>query len=362
MNHLCWFGILAFLLMVNLPARGEVPKITGKPVIDAPLWLDWPPDRGLVIPNLNDPTANLLNDFHAQISDCDLVFSTEGNYHPALKDIWPVFLAKFKDQPLRNWFYTTSPPVSWDQIEHRILQVGNLYATCRPAVVVAPAKVIARLEQAGQTAGPVYPLFRDRGQVILVKKGNPKNIHTVWDLGRQGVRLVTPNPELEPGAFGNYAGTIFYIAAQDRHPPKGINAGKLFKLIFNGMSGDPEKWLAGPRIHHRDLPWSVAFGKADAAVILYHLGLYTWQTFPDKFALVPLGGSVADPQPLAGTISTTRYLVRIKGDWTPRQLEARERLVETLLSEEFTKVLEKRGLTRPPGESRAKQAPVEADD
>lgn len=354
MKNLCWPGILAFLLAVNLPAWAEMPQITGKPVVDAPLLLDWPTDRGLVVPNLNDPTANTLNDFHAQISSCDLVFSTEGNYHPALLDIWPVFLAKFKDQPLLNWFYTTSPPVSGEQIEHQILQVGNLYATCRPAVVVATPKVIARLKKAGHTEGPAYPLLRDRGQVILVKKGNPKKIRTVWDLGRKGVRLVTPNPNLEPGAFENYAGTIFNIAANDRHPPKGMSPEKLFNLIFNGGSGDPEKWLAGPRIHHRDLPWSVAFGQADAAVIFYHLGLYTRQTFPDKFDLVPLGGTKADPQPLAGTISTTRYLVRIQGNWNPRQMEAREKLVETLLSDEFTKVLEKRGLTRPPAERQAR--------
>ncbi|MHB8069467.1 MAG: substrate-binding domain-containing protein [Desulfobaccales bacterium] len=354
MKILCLFGLLAALLMVNLRAWAEMPPITGKPVIDAPLLLDWPTDRGLLVPNLNDPTANTLNDFHAQISSCDLVFSTEGNYHPALKDIWPVFLAKFKDQPLLNWFYTTSPPVSVAQIEKQMLQVGNLYATCRPAVVVATPKVISRLEQAGHTEGPAHPLLRDRGQVLLVKKNNPKKIRSVWDLGGKRVRLVTPNPELEPGAFENYAGTIFNIAALDPHPRPGLSAAKLFDLLFNGGSGDPEKWLAGPRIHHRDLPWSVAYGRADAAVIFYHLGLYIQQTFPDKFALVPLGGTVDHPQPLAGTVSVTRYLVRIKGNWTPRQLEAREKLVETLLSDEFTQVLEKRGLMRPPAENQAR--------
>lgn len=56
----------------------QMPKITGKPVIDQPALLDWPADRGTLSPNLHDPTANLLNDFHANISSCDLVLSTEG--------------------------------------------------------------------------------------------------------------------------------------------------------------------------------------------------------------------------------------------------------------------------------------------
>jgi hypothetical protein len=84
-------------------------------------------------------------------------------------------------------------------------------------------------------------------------------------------------------------------------------------------------------------------------IILYHLGLFTLQTFPDKFDVVPLGGTVADPQPLEGIIISTRFAVRIKGDWSARQLEAREKLVETLLSGDFSKILQKRGLLRPEG-------------
>jgi hypothetical protein len=344
-----WSFVAVVLVVMHLPGWAEMPKITGKPEIDAPPLLDWPADQGTLIPNLNDPTANILNDVHAGLSSCDLVLSTEGNFHPALHDIWPQFLAGFKDRPLENWLYTTSPPVSYEQLHHGVVQVGNLYATCRPSVVIASRKVMEKLMKAGYTEGPAHPLLQDRGEVILVKKGNPKGIHTVWDLGRPGVRLVTPNPELEPGAFENYAATIANIAAGDAQPPKGMSAARLVTLLFNGGSRDPYKWLAGPRIHHRDLPWSVAFGRADAAVIFYHLGLFTQQTFPHRFDLVPLGGTVADPQPLKGTVVQARYVVRIKGNWTPRQLEAREALLTTLLSADFTKILEKRGLLRPRG-------------
>jgi hypothetical protein len=339
----------AILGIVTLPVWAEMPKITGKPVIDAPAGLDWPADQGLLTPNLNDFTANVLNDVHAQISSCDLVLSTEGNFHPALKDIWPQYLARFKDRPLVNWLYTTSPPISYEQLEHGVVQVGNLYVTSRPSVVIASRRIIEKLAAAGYTDGPAISLLQDRGAVILVKKGNPKGIHSVWDLGRSGVRLVTPNPVLEPGAFANYGATIAGIAAHDPQPPKGMSATGLVDLIFNGASRDPEKWLAGPRIHHRDLPWSVALGRADAAMIFYHLGLYVQQTFPDRFDLVPLGGTLADPQPLKGTVVQPRYLVRLKGDWSPRQKEAREGLVETLLSTDFTRVLEKRGLLRSQG-------------
>ncbi len=341
--------VLVASIVFGLNAWAEMPKITGNPVIDSPQLLEWPADRGMVTPNLNDPTSNTLFDFHGTISACDLVLSTEGNYYPALHDVWPIFLEKFKDQPLHNCFYTTSPPIIVEQIQNQILEFGNLYITCMPSVAVATRAVMDKLVQADYADGPVYPLYQDRGAVILVKKGNPKQIRSVWDLGRKDVRLVTPNPKLEPGAFQNYLTTLYGIAAHDKHPPKDISAEALINSIFNNTGDDAYKWLAGARIHHRDLPWSVAYGRADATIILYHLGLFTVQTFPDIFDVVPLGGTVAHPHPPEGTSIGTRFLVRIKGNWSARQLEAREKLVGTLLSDDFTKILEKRGLHRPKG-------------
>ena len=154
---------------------------------------------------------------------------------------------------------------------------------------------------------------------------------------------------LEPGAFDNYAGTIYNIAENDPKPPRNMTPEQLIDTIFNGASGNPHKWLAGPRIHHRDVPWSIAYGRADAGLIMYHLGLYIRETFPDMFDIVPLGGTIADPQPLKGTTIGTRFVVRIKGDWTPRQIEARDKLIQTLLSDDFTRILEKRGMLRPDG-------------
>jgi sulfate transport system substrate-binding protein len=40
--------------------------------------------------------------------------------------------------------------------------------------------------------------------VLLVRKGNPKNIHDFGDLAREGVAVVTPNPKTGGGARWNY--------------------------------------------------------------------------------------------------------------------------------------------------------------
>jgi len=83
-------------------AAAEMPKITGKPVINTPAILEWPVDGGAKTPTLHNPSADTLYDLHGNVGNCDLVLSTEGNYYMALHDVWPVFLDKFKNDPLHN--------------------------------------------------------------------------------------------------------------------------------------------------------------------------------------------------------------------------------------------------------------------
>jgi sulfate transport system substrate-binding protein len=59
---------------------------------------------------------------------------------------------------------------------------------------------MAKLVKAGKvasswdTVGPAKGMVTDSVVVFVVKKGNPKNIHTWADLVRSGVSVVTPNP------------------------------------------------------------------------------------------------------------------------------------------------------------------------
>jgi len=346
MNKKVLFLSFSFLI-ISTVAFADMPEITGKPVIDTASVLEWPLDNGKATPSLHNPTSNMLYDLHGKVDTCDLVLSTEGNYHMALHDVWPLMLGKFKEDPLHNALYTTSPPVVLPQMEKGLVQFDNLNVNCRPSVSVGNKNVMDKLVAAGLNEGDPIPLYVDRGELILVKKGNPKHIATIWDLGRKGVRLVTPNPDMEPGAYKNYRDMIYNVAKADAKPPKNWTAEKLINTIFNGASGDKYKWLAGARIHHRDEPWSVAYGRADAAVILYHLGRYTKESFPDTFDVVSLGGTVSDPQPLPGTKIGTRFVVALKGEWSPKQKAAQNAMIDTLMSDDFTAALEKHGLKRP---------------
>ena len=371
-------AVAAVLLGANA-AVAQVPEITGEPIIDTPDLLEWPKDNPPGIPDLTEPTSNRLWDFHASFDDCEMVLSTAGNYHMALRDLWfDVYLPSFRRRELRNWYYSTSPPISPDQITNGTLTIANLSANCLPQIAVGPGGLMNTLESltfpdgSPVTYGPRIPIIQNQGNVILVKRGNPLNIRSVWDLDR--VRLVTSNPFTEPGSFGNYSGSIFNIAAEQRGTEA---ATRLFNRIFNenneryrardddrrggrwfhdddddddrwgGWHRRRGAWLAGARIHHREVPWSVAIGEADAGLMFYHLARFAVDSFPDQFEIVPLGGTVENPDPLPGNRIGKLFAIRVNGDWTRRQSRAQERLLDVFGSSEFTAILNQYGLVRP---------------
>lgn len=98
---------------------------------------------------------------------------------------------------------------------------------------------------------------------------------------------------------------------------------------------------------HREQPWAISAGKADAGVIFYHLALYFVRTFPEQFEIVPLGDSVDHPQPLAGNRVTVLQAARIRFDWNEKQALAQAKLIEAFQSEAFTTILVRHGLRRP---------------
>lgn len=356
-----------FVLACASPAAAVQPPLTGTPVIIEPDLLNWPDDFPEETPNLSEPTSNRLADFHGEIRDCDIVLSTAGNYHMALKELWQSYLYTYVDDlDIRNWYYTTSPPVSKQQIPNGVVQFGNLMARCRPQVAVGPVGYINELKAMGVTEGNPVPIIKNYGNVILVKKGNPKNIQSIWDLGKRTVSLATPNPS-EGGSYNNFISTVYGVAANDPNPPDGQTAEDLFNTIFNSAvvtdtdanddgcahhhSAHKPKWVAGKRIMHREIPWLIYSGHADAGVIFYHLALLAVRTFPDQFEIVPLGGTVDNPQPVLGnnlgTMSAIRVAPEVGVPFTAKQLEARERLMTALQSAEFTTILGQHGLRRP---------------
>jgi formylmethanofuran dehydrogenase subunit D len=349
------YALTLLITCLTMTSLHAVPKINGTPKIVAPeMLLDWPEDFAGVTPYLTEPTANRLNDLHGEIGSCDIVLSTSGNYHMALREMWQDYL-KQNARPLniKTWYYTTSPPISPPQILNKALVFENLKLNCIPQVAVGPKKLMKKLKNLGLNDGKPVKVIKNYGNVIIVKKGNPKNIKSVWDLGRADVTLVTPNPKMESGSFGNFSGSIYNIAKNDPNPPAGMTADKLFNNIFNtsqencGTATNKCRWVSGKRIMHREQPWAIYSGNADAGFIFYHLALYFTRTFPDQFEIVSLGGTASKPEPVKGNKIGVLQAVRIKGDWSKNQLGAQEKLMQAFQSDTFTAQLQRHGIRRP---------------
>lgn len=336
-SHVLRLYLLAGLM--NLSAaygQDSFPEITGSPLVYSPKLLDWALDAAPSTPDLTEPTSNRIYDLHMQVNDCsqwDVILSTSGNYHMALTDFW--YSHVIPTYGIENWYFSTSPPISPEQATSGSLSFGNVTLNCMPHVAVGPKDIMDQLQAANLIEQEPIPLFTNRGNVLLVRKGNPKNIRSFWDLQRPDVRVATSNPYSEPGSFGNYATSLYQMALHEKGQAA---ADELFTTVFGTRT---EKWVVGERIHHREVPYLLFADQADVAPLFYHLARYVQASFPDVFDLVPLGGTLEEPEPLPGNKVAKLYLVRIRTELTEEQAQHREHLIEAMTSSAFDPYLEK---------------------
>ncbi len=315
----------------------SIPEIVTEPVVlgqKTLVWLregdtDTIAQRPFDYPDLTGQ-ANVLDDWHMQTStdDWDLLVSTAGNFHRFLNAFnRQVYLPANPLVADGQWGYSTSPPVSIQQLENGgRLSFGNMVIRGVPMIVMGPNGIMNGVENGGFGDGDRAPILSNFGNVLLVRAGNPHNINSIWDLGRPGVRVVTSNPVTEGGSFDNYNTSIFHIAFRLVEADTGDialadnRASRLFNRVFNPVGNElRRKWVVGDRIHHRDVPQAIANGEADVGPMFYHLAKTAMEANPALFEIVPLGGTEDDPQPLLGNRVGTMQAIRIAGDWTSEQ-------------------------------------------
>jgi hypothetical protein len=379
------FGlIVASCFMLVTFNAVAVPPVTGEPIIVQHLGkIDWPQDDAVTTPYLTQLSANDINDLHGDVT-CDVIISTPGNYHMALHDAmkgrddldFSGLQAQAKERYDATICWSTSPPISPEQIPAADLQFKNIHLKGRPALAMGPGKVMNKLVDNGYVdRNTRQPFLRNKGNAILVRADKAKKIHNVCDLGGK-TRVVTPNPYLEPGSFGNFSGTIFNVADQNDF---GCDATELFNSIFSQDTskfdlsafdnpydiddildvfgegernrGKPPKWIASSRIMHRDVPYALCHNEADAGVIFYHQAKYLKRVLGMtgcKLEIIPMGGTESDPMPLPGNKVGTLHIAKVSGDFAPKVLAARDLVYNFLTSSAtWTKIMAEYGLDDP---------------
>ena len=257
------------------------------------------------------PGSNWVLDFHGDPHRAGLAIFSDGNHHMALEAVVRAFLSA--NPAVGDVFYTTTPPAPLvDALKGDGLALGNLRISRKPEVFIGPDNIIGGLADAGLVSRHLA-FAESRGNVLLVRRDNPKGINAVEDLLRDDVSLTCSNPKSERASFEVYEQALRNLARASVSDEEAL----IEKLS-----------VAGPRtvhsqvIHHREVPELIAGGQADAAIIYYHLALRYSRIFPDIFEFVDLAGILTD-DPVADN-PTTRYHIGLIGDggeWGERFME-----------------------------------------
>lgn len=245
------------------------------------------------------PGSNIALDFHGNPHRAKLVIFSDGNHHMALEGCCQAFLRR--NPAVEDIFYATTPPhVLLRALPSGTIELGNLRLSASPHVFISPASVMKKVLLSGRIAGH-QPYARNRGNVLLVRTGNPKGIRGVADLVREDLRFMISHPSNEKASHSGYRSSIVQMATQQGLPTAP------FEALCAGTSGPV---TFSERIHHREVPQALADGRADVAMVYYHLALRYSRIFPQLFSFVPLGGSAHEPQPLAGNATTTTHIAK----------------------------------------------------
>jgi len=382
------------VLSLSFNSYAVFPDYNGTPVIVQHLGkLEWPQDVPPTdppsFPSLTQLVSNDVNDLHGDLS-CDLIISTPGNYHMALKDaiygdsdlnhVGLLEQTGTPDQFKVSICWSTSPPISIDQIMAEKLQFKNISMIGRPSLVMAPGGVMNTLVANGQADGETrQPIFSNRGNVMIVRNdkfiAGADQITSLCDLSKPDIRVVTPNPDMEPGSFGNFSGTIYNVAADNA---LGCDAQDLYDSIFQweptsidltkydnpfniddvksvfgrgpSAQGTGAKWVASSRIMHRDIPYALCHDEADVGLIFYHQAIYMKQTMADigcNLDIIPLGGTVNNPQPLSGNKVGTMHIAKVNGSYAKKVNDTRNDIYDFLTtSPVWEQILFKHGMVR----------------
>jgi ABC-type molybdate transport system substrate-binding protein len=256
-------------------------------LIQANPRLPWPSELpAALLPKASlyvSEKSNLVLDFHGSIQDPDLVIFMAGNQYPVFPELIAEFRSWLGARPERagvkadRIFYATTPPGRLiDAMEAGQMSLGNLSIDVRPDrlwpdVFMTGPRQQRRL-QAAKFVDSWSIYARNRGVVLLVRTGNPKNIRGLSDLAREDVRVAISSQAREPASFESYSNTL---RAQG-------GAQFVEEVLKKPSTTSPVA------VHHRENPQFIYDGVADVAPMYYHFGLYLKERMPEHFDYVGL--------------------------------------------------------------------------
>ena len=204
------------------------------------------------------PGIDNVPDLYGDINDPQLVVFMGGNQFMVVGDL----LAAFRKQHLQyeRIFVETLPPgILAEQIKTGSVAIGNMRISLRPDVYLAGK---GRMEESREWFSRTSQYGRNK-LAIMVRKGNPKGVKTLADLGRADVRVSMPDPKT--GGIGRQIEQAYELAG-----------GKALRdKIMTQKVKDGSTFLT--QIHHRQTPFRVLYDESDAGPVWIIEVLYQQQ-------------------------------------------------------------------------------------
>ena len=185
--------------------------------------------------------------------DAELILWLAGNQFFAMDDVVHAFQ---KSNPGVDVGVITLPPgLLLAAIEKGGWTYGGRSYPGRPDVYASVnLGHLKKLRQAGTM--DQYAIYMHNEMVLMVAKGNPKNIRGIADLGRDDVRTSMPNPVNE-GIMQFYGRKVL-----ERHDLWAKISGG--KECFSCQT-TPNNWFTA--VHHRETPERIKAGKSDTGFV-----------------------------------------------------------------------------------------------
>jgi ABC-type molybdate transport system substrate-binding protein len=197
------------------------------------------------------PDIDNVADLHGNPEGAKLVLFIGGNQFFVLPELVSAFLKHHPDLQGRIFYETLPPGILLKQIQsHNTITLGNFTLTIQPDVYEADLTVVADMEKRNLVEKPAT--YATNVLSIMTSAANPKQIHSLRDLGRADVRLSMPNPQWEG------------IAKQIGDALRKAGGDPLFRSVYETKVQDGSSYLT--QIHHRQTAMRIMKGESDAGV------------------------------------------------------------------------------------------------
>ena len=201
------------------------------------------------------PGIDNVPDLFGEINDPQLVIFFAGNQFMVIDELINAFKKEYPEY--KRVFAETLPPgILAKQIEGGSITIGNLKIDVQPDIYTdGKSSIEMKPEWFSKTE-----VYAKNSLAIMVRKGNPKNIKGLIDLGRADIRVSMPNPLWE--GIGKQIEKAYMKAGGD----------KLKAAVMETKVKDSTTFLT--QIHHRQTPMRILYNQSDAGPVWFSEAYY----------------------------------------------------------------------------------------